>query len=68
MQPKTIVCRIFLTLQTAQCSLLSKKNPIIRIFCIYEWLAVRINPDKVEFHKDKGKVHARTVLDGPEGE
>jgi len=29
-----------------QCSLFSKKNPIIRIFCISEWLATTINPDK----------------------
>jgi len=29
-----------------QCSLFSNKNPIIRIFCISGWLAVRINPDK----------------------
>jgi hypothetical protein len=29
-----------------QCSLLSKKNPIIRIFCISGLLAVPINPDK----------------------
>jgi len=29
-----------------QCSLLSKKNPIFRIFCIYGWLAFRIMPVK----------------------
>ena len=29
-----------------QCSLLSKKNPIIRIFCMSGWLAVPINQDK----------------------
>jgi len=29
-----------------QCSLFSKKNPVIRIFCISGWLAVSINPDK----------------------
>ena len=28
-----------------QCSLFSKKNPIIRIFCISGWLAITINPD-----------------------
>ena len=28
-----------------QCSLFSKKNPIIRIFCIFGWLAVPINSD-----------------------
>ena len=28
-----------------QCSLLWKKNPIIRIFCISGWLTVPINPD-----------------------
>jgi len=27
-----------------QCSLFSKKNPIIQIFCISGWLAVPINP------------------------
>jgi hypothetical protein len=33
---------------TSNCqgSLFSKKNPIIRIFCISGWLAVPINPDK----------------------
>ena len=30
---------------TCQCSIFSKKNPIIRIFCISGWL-VLINPDK----------------------
>ena len=37
-----------------QCSLLSKKNPIIGIFCISGWLAVPVNPDKWSssvFHK-----------------
>jgi len=29
-----------------QFSLLSKKNPIIRIFCISGWIGVPINPDK----------------------
>jgi hypothetical protein len=29
-----------------QCSLFSKKNPVIRIFCISGWLLVPINPDK----------------------
>ena len=29
-----------------QCSPFSKKNPIIRIFCISGWLVVPINPDK----------------------
>jgi hypothetical protein len=29
-----------------QCSLFSKKNPIIRNFCISGWIAVPINPDK----------------------
>jgi hypothetical protein len=29
-----------------QCNLFSKKNPIIRIFCISGWLAVPIKPDK----------------------
>jgi hypothetical protein len=28
------------------CNLFSKKNTIIRIFCIFGWLAVTINPDK----------------------
>jgi len=28
----------------SQCSLVSKENPIIRIFCISEWLTVTINP------------------------
>jgi len=28
-----------------QCSLFSKKYPIIRIFCIFRWLARPINPD-----------------------
>ena len=34
--------------RTSNCksSLFSKKNPIIRIFCISGWLAVPINPDK----------------------
>jgi hypothetical protein len=29
-----------------QFSLFSKKNPIIRIFCVSEWLVVTNNPDK----------------------
>ena len=29
-----------------QCSLFSKKNPSIRIFCISRWLAIPFNPDK----------------------
>ena len=29
-----------------KCIIFSKKNPIIRIFCISGWLAVPINPDK----------------------
>jgi hypothetical protein len=29
-----------------QCSLFSKKSPIIRIFCTFGWLALPINPDK----------------------
>jgi hypothetical protein len=29
-----------------QCSLFSKKNSIVRIFCISGWLPVPINPDK----------------------
>jgi hypothetical protein len=29
-----------------QCSLISKKNKIIRIFCISKWLAVPITPNK----------------------
>jgi len=29
-----------------QCSLFSKKNPIIQIFCLSGWLAAPINPDK----------------------
>jgi hypothetical protein len=29
-----------------QCSLFSKKRPVIRIFCISEWFAVPINRDK----------------------
>jgi len=29
-----------------KCSLFSKKNPIIQIFCISRWLTVSINPDK----------------------
>jgi len=29
-----------------RCCLFSKKNPIIRIFCISGWVAVPINPDK----------------------
>ena len=34
--------------RTANCqfNLFSKKHPIIRIFCISEWLAVPINPVK----------------------
>ena len=28
----------------SRCNLFSKKNPITRIFCISEWLAVSINP------------------------
>ena len=32
-----------------QCSLFSKKNPLIRIFCISGWLAVPINPNKWSF-------------------
>ena len=43
---KTAVCRIFLPLQNCQCSIFSKKNLIIRIFCISGWLAVPIKPDK----------------------
>jgi hypothetical protein len=33
-------------LQTASCTVFSKKNPIIRNFCTSGWLAVPINPDK----------------------
>ena len=29
-----------------QCSLFSKKNPVIRLFCISGWIDVPINPDK----------------------
>jgi len=29
-----------------QCSLFSKKKPIIRIFCVSGWFAVPMNPDK----------------------
>jgi len=36
----------FFFTSNCQCSLFSKKNPIIRIFCISGWLAVPINPDK----------------------
>jgi hypothetical protein len=32
--------------QTADFGVFSKKNPIIRIFCISGWLAVPIIPDK----------------------
>jgi hypothetical protein len=32
-----------------QCSLLSNKDPIIRGFCLSEWLAVPVNPDKWRF-------------------
>ena len=35
--PKTSDCK---------CKIFSKKNPNIRIFCIFGWLAVPINPDK----------------------
>ena len=45
MQPKTDVCRFFPTLD-GQCSLFSRKNPVILIFCISGWLAVPVNPDK----------------------
>jgi len=31
---------------SCQRSLFSKKNPIIRIFCVSGWLVVPINPDK----------------------
>ena len=30
-----------------QCSLFSKRNPIMLIFCIFGWLPVPINPDKL---------------------
>jgi len=33
-----------------QCKLFSKKNAIVRIFCISEWLAVLINPDWWELY------------------
>jgi hypothetical protein len=33
-------------MSNCQCSLFSKKHPIIRIFCISVWLAVPITPDK----------------------
>ena len=46
MYNKIAVCRIFSSTSNRQCSLFSKKNPIIRIFCISGWLAVQINPDK----------------------
>jgi hypothetical protein len=32
--------------RNCQCSLLSKKNPIIQISCVSGWLGVPINPDK----------------------
>jgi hypothetical protein len=37
--------RVFST-SNCQCSLLSKKSPIIRTLCVSGWLAVPINPDK----------------------
>ena len=44
---KTAFCRIFSPPHSnRQCSLFSKKNPIIRIFYISGRLAVPINPDK----------------------
>ena len=46
MQPKTAVSRIFFPTANSQCSLYSKKNPIIQIFCISGWLAVPINLGK----------------------
>jgi hypothetical protein len=45
MQPKIAVCRIFFFNSNCQCDQFSKKNPIIRIFCIFGCLAVPINPD-----------------------
>jgi hypothetical protein len=39
-------CKYNSRTSNCQCSLFSKKNPIIRIFCISGWLGVPINPDK----------------------
>ena len=51
--PLTITCTVLqqpfvetFSIAYCQCSLFSKKNPIIRILCISGWLAVPINPDK----------------------
>ena len=46
MQPKIAICRILFSTSNCQCSLFSKKNPVIRIFYISGWHAVPINPDK----------------------
>ena len=40
---------------SCQCSLLSKKNPIIQIFCVSGWLSVPINPDKRSSTVNKNK-------------
>ena len=46
MQPKTAVLESPPPpIQTAKCSLFSKKNPVIRNFSISGWLAVPVNPD-----------------------
>jgi len=44
--PAIAFCGIFFPTSNCQCSLFSKKNPIIRILCISEWLAAPFNPDK----------------------
>ena len=40
------VCRILFSTSNCRCSLFSKKNPIIRIFCISGCFVVPSNPDK----------------------
>ena len=46
MYPEIAVCRFFSSTSNCQCSLFSKKNPIIRIFCLSGSLVVPMNPDE----------------------
>jgi len=41
------------------CSLLAKKTPVIRIFCLFGWLTVPVNPDKWSYTVIKNNEHCR---------
>ena len=49
-------------MQTARVAFFSKKNRILRILCMFGWLAVLINPDKWSSVL-MGTVHATAIPD-----